>query len=162
MLAMVGHEMMHALDPRGIQSLEGYEPDDKDDVMREYTKRALCLRKSHKSVLSLSGQEGTLSDELDSENLADLVGVKLTYDAFNSLESGYRDQYLAGLDMSAQKLFFFNNCAKWCSQEESDAPRYAPKRSRCIVPLMNMPEFSRAFGCAAGTPMNPTQKCTFW
>ncbi|KAL3252521.1 hypothetical protein MRX96_054883 [Rhipicephalus microplus] len=112
--------------------------------------------------LLLTGQEGTLNDELDSENLADLVGTKVAYDAFTSLASGYRDQKLAGLDMSAQQLFFVNHCVKWCSEDDYVASRYAPKRSRCIVPLINMPEFSSAFSCAEGTPMNPQDKCTFW
>ncbi|KAL1421102.1 hypothetical protein MTO96_023455 [Rhipicephalus appendiculatus] len=159
---MIGHEIMHAFDVRGIHFLEGYVPDDMDDVIKEYTKRALCLRKSHKSVLSLSGQEGTLNDDLDSENLADLAGTKVAYDAFASLDSGPRDQTIVGLEMSAKQLFFFNHCAKWCTEDDHEDPRYAPKRSRCIVPLMNMPDFSRAFGCAAGTAMNPRDKCTFW
>ncbi|KAH8039014.1 hypothetical protein HPB51_004939 [Rhipicephalus microplus] len=112
--------------------------------------------------LLLTGQEGTLNDELDSENLADLVGTKVAYDAFASLAGGYRDQKLAGLDMSAQQLFFVNHCVKWCSEDDYVASRYAPQRSRCIVPLINMPEFSSAFSCAEGTPMNPQDKCTFW
>ncbi|KAL1421108.1 hypothetical protein MTO96_023460 [Rhipicephalus appendiculatus] len=135
---------------------------DQDDVMKEYTKRALCLRKSRKSVLSLSGQEETLSEEVDGENLADLVGTKMAYDAFEYLLSEQRDQNLAGINMSVQQLFFFNHCAKWCSEDSSKEPPNVPPRARCIVPLMNMREFSSAYGCAARTPMNPPEKCTFW
>ncbi|KAL3252197.1 hypothetical protein MRX96_054900 [Rhipicephalus microplus] len=47
---MIGQALMGALDPRGIHSLHGYVPDPRDEVMREYTKRALCLRKSRRSV----------------------------------------------------------------------------------------------------------------
>ncbi|KAL1484093.1 hypothetical protein MTO96_032771 [Rhipicephalus appendiculatus] len=106
-------------------------------------------------------RQGKLSDELDSENLADLVGTKMAYDAFESLASEQRDQNLAGLNMSVQQVFFFNHCAKWCSEDREEPPN-APKRSRCIVPLMNLREFSSAFGYSAGTPMNPQEKCTFW
>ncbi|KAL1443738.1 hypothetical protein MTO96_045858, partial [Rhipicephalus appendiculatus] len=111
--------------------------------------------------LSLNGQEGKLSDELDSENLDDLVGTKMAYDAFESLASEQRDQNPAGLNMPVQQVFFFNHCAEWCSEDKEEPPN-APKRSRCIVPLMNLREFSSAFGCSAGTPMNPQEKCTFW
>ncbi|XP_075744110.1 uncharacterized protein LOC142802912 [Rhipicephalus microplus] len=103
---MIGHAMMRAFDVRGIHTLEGYVPDENDDVIREYTKRALCLRRSHKSVLSLRGQEETLSDELDSENLADLVGTKMAYDAFEHTEQRARipDHFLLFEDRSSEKF----------------------------------------------------------
>ncbi|KAL1487222.1 hypothetical protein MTO96_008167 [Rhipicephalus appendiculatus] len=159
---MIGHAIMGAFDAQGIQFLPGYVPQDMDDVMKEYTTRALCLRKSRKSVLTLSDQEERLSEVLDSENLADLVGTKMAYYALESLDSGPRDQNLAGLNISAQQLFFFNHCAKWCTQNNAVEEFYAEKRSRCIVPLMNMAEFSSAFGCAAEAPMNPRKKCSLW
>ncbi|KAL1455810.1 hypothetical protein MTO96_043603 [Rhipicephalus appendiculatus] len=112
--------------------------------------------------MSLSGQEETLSEEVDGENLADLVGTKMAYDAFEYLLSEQRDQNLAGINMSVQQLFFFNHCVKWCSEDSSKEPPNVPPRARCIVPLMNMREFSSAYGCAARTPMNPPEKCTFW
>ncbi|KAL1441918.1 hypothetical protein MTO96_031074 [Rhipicephalus appendiculatus] len=119
---MIGQAIMGALDPRGIHSLNGYVPDARDDVMKEYTKRALCLRKSGQSVLYLTRQGGTLSDGLDSENLADLVGTKMAYDAFQYLVGEQRDQNLAGLNMSVQQLFFVSHCAKWCSENNTAEP----------------------------------------
>ncbi|KAL3223690.1 hypothetical protein MRX96_049691, partial [Rhipicephalus microplus] len=159
---MISQAIMGALDLRGIHSLNGFVPDPNDEVMKEYTKRAMCLRKSHSSVVSLSGTEGTLSDGMDSENLADLVGTKMAFDAFEHLVSEQRDQNLAGLNMSVRQLFFISNCAKWCSEDNSASPPHASPRARCIVPLMNMWQFSSAFGCAVKTPMNPREKCTFW
>ncbi|KAL3184312.1 hypothetical protein MRX96_032113 [Rhipicephalus microplus] len=72
-----------------------------------------------------------------------------------------RNETIAGLDMSPHKLFLVNSCAKVCAQRAVPGKRYAPYRSRWIVTLMNMPEFSRAFSCAAGTLMNPPNKCSF-
>ncbi|XP_049276132.1 neprilysin-4-like [Rhipicephalus sanguineus] len=115
-----------------------------------------------KTYLSLSRQQETLNDLVDSENIADLVGTMIAYAAFASLSPQHKNETLAGLSMSSEQLFFINHCVKWCSQYRTSGRRYAPYRSRCIVPLMNMPEFSRAFGCATGTPMNPQEKCTFW
>ncbi|KAH6933940.1 hypothetical protein HPB50_019132 [Hyalomma asiaticum] len=162
-LGMVAaHEIMHAFDVLGIKAFKGLESQDINDFIKEYTKKALCLRRSHRSVLSASVQQQTLNEILDNENLADLVGTKIAYMAFDSLRRPYRSMTLAGLSMSAEQLFFVNHCVKWCAQYSVLARRYAPFRSRCIVPLMHMPEFSNAFGCAAGTPMNPRDKCTFW
>lgn len=36
---------------------------------------------------------------------------------------------------------------------------YAPNNFRLNVPLMNIPEFSEAFKCPIGSPMNPMKKC---
>ncbi|XP_075744382.1 neprilysin-1-like [Rhipicephalus microplus] len=103
-----------------------------------------------------------VDDFTDSENLADFVGVRLAYKAFSSLPQHQRRLTLVGLNMSAERLFFIGHCFRSCSQVNNLAPQYAPYRSRCIVPLMNMPEFSNAFGCTAGEPMNPREKCRFW
>ncbi|XP_075729029.1 neprilysin-1-like [Rhipicephalus microplus] len=154
---IIAHELMHAFDVEGIK--RQYWPT-KD--RQEYTRRALCLRRSHKSVLSLSRQHDTLNDILDSENIADLVGTVIAYAAFAALSPQEKNETLAGLDMSPDQLFFVSHCVKWCSTYRTSGRRYAPYRSRCLVPLMNMPEFSRAFGCSSGTPMNPPVKCTFW
>ncbi|XP_049520703.1 neprilysin-1-like [Dermacentor silvarum] len=103
-----------------------------------------------------------LDDTLDSENLADFVGVRIAYHAFTSLSHRERTLTLAGLNISAERLFFISHCVKSCARYSRVTSEYAPYRSRCIVPLMNMPEFSNAFGCGAGQPMNPKKKCNFW
>ncbi|XP_049520702.1 neprilysin-21-like [Dermacentor silvarum] len=115
---------------------------------------------SNLKQLSFTARQEVLNDTADSENLADLVGTVTAYSAFASLSASHGT--LAGLGMSAERLFFVNHCVKRCHQKSRLTARYAPYRSRCIVPLMNMPEFSRAYGCSAGEPMNPRKKCTFW
>ncbi|KAH8039003.1 hypothetical protein HPB51_004823 [Rhipicephalus microplus] len=112
--------------------------------------------------LSLSGQQEVLNDTVDSENLADFVGSRIAYTAYAALPEQDKRVKLAGFDKSSEQLFFISLCSTWCSWYEKANERYAPDRSRCIVPLSNMPEFARAFSCAAGTVMNPDKKCTFW
>ncbi|KAH7956434.1 hypothetical protein HPB52_009661 [Rhipicephalus sanguineus] len=159
---ILAHEIMHAFDVEGMQGNKERRPFVTSEFIKEYTKRAVCLRRSHKSVLSLSRQQGILNDTVDSENLADVVGTMIAYAAYSSMPAKYKDVKLVSLNISAERLFFINHCVKWCAERNTLPERYAPFRSRCIVPLMNMPEFSRAFGCAEGTPMNPRNKCTFW
>ncbi|XP_037565067.1 endothelin-converting enzyme 1 [Dermacentor silvarum] len=113
-------------------------------------------------TLPVSARQEALNYKMDSENLADWVGIITAYTAFASLSSSESNVTLAGLDMSAERLFFVNHCVTWCHEKSRLTSYYAPYRSRCIVPLMNMPEFSSAFGCAPGEPMNPRKKCTFW
>ncbi|XP_049276140.1 endothelin-converting enzyme homolog [Rhipicephalus sanguineus] len=127
-----------------------------------YLDGPMALNYGGLGMLSLSRRQEILNDTVDSENLADLVGTRIAYTAFTSLSAEYEAETLAGLNMSAKQLFFINHCAKWCAQHSIPGKRYAPYRSRCIVPLMNMPEFSWTFGCPAGAPMNPHNKCEFW
>ncbi|XP_037515388.2 neprilysin-1 [Rhipicephalus sanguineus] len=103
-----------------------------------------------------------LSNYHDSENLADVVGVKIAYGGFSSLPRRQRRRILFGTNISAERLYFIGHCVKWCKDIQFGSGRYAQERSRCIVPLMNMPEFSDAFGCAAGDLMNPAERCGFW
>ncbi|KAL1415636.1 hypothetical protein MTO96_029123 [Rhipicephalus appendiculatus] len=129
---IAAHEFMHAFDVIGMRTFEGYQPEEKEAFLNEYTKRALCLRRSHRSVLSLT-REQNLSAFLDNENLADLVGTKIAYQAFASLIPEERTETLAGLDMSPEQLFFFNNCLKWCAESSTLLTnQYAPFRSRCM------------------------------
>ncbi|KAL1444082.1 hypothetical protein MTO96_045685 [Rhipicephalus appendiculatus] len=81
---IIAHEVMHAFDVDGIQVNEDNKPIVTREFIKEYTKRAVCLRQSHKSVLSLSGQQETLNDTVDSENLAELVGTMVAYAAYSS------------------------------------------------------------------------------
>ncbi|KAL1469043.1 hypothetical protein MTO96_025121 [Rhipicephalus appendiculatus] len=332
---VIGHQLMHAYDPAHL----GEEFWHTEAVKKEYTKRALCLRRSHRSILSLSGQQEVLNDTVDSENIADFAGTKLAYAAYafsgeevqrvdsaesqkrrwiflflNSLivlligvlccilllpflvteQSQVKDditadtlaallvprtltpmvtqptkkpsrlpwnistttppipkhfvppsdlegdrcvgllcrhvanmlrskiatyidpcvdfyQYVCGTfrgwstfkeiighemmhgyDENGVKYDADSNLRNWATPEflkkftervlclreshktvermraqqvalnQTDSELSRPGRSRCIVPLMNMAEFSDAFGCAPGTPMNPPKKCSFW
>ncbi|KAL1471132.1 hypothetical protein MTO96_023869 [Rhipicephalus appendiculatus] len=76
---IMGHEIMHALDPARWGGFTRHR-----QVKKEYAKRALCLRRSHRSVLPPSGEQDESSDPTDSENLSDLVGTALAYAAFSS------------------------------------------------------------------------------
>ncbi|XP_065289070.1 neprilysin-1-like isoform X2 [Dermacentor albipictus] len=127
-----------------------------------YVDGPLGLNYGGLGMLSLSARQEVLDDYTDSENLADLVGTRIAYETFASLSPAERNVTLAGLDMSPERLFFFNHCVKMCHQQTKSKGRYASYRSRCIVPLMNMPEFASTYGCAAGEPMNPRTKCNFW
>ncbi|XP_075746325.1 neprilysin-21-like [Rhipicephalus microplus] len=155
---VVGHEFMHSL---GVQAIQRATWATKD-FLGNYTEKVFYLRRSHQSVLSLSRLQETIDEILDSENLADLVGTSLAYTAFTLLDPKDVGYTLPGLDMTSEQLFFVLNCVKLCTTFTRYPKRYAPYRSRCNVPLMNMDEFANAFGCSQGAPMNPPGKCYFW
>ncbi|KAL1467502.1 hypothetical protein MTO96_026022 [Rhipicephalus appendiculatus] len=133
-----------------------------EELYKTYRKRTFCLRRAHRLALRRRARRDEVDDFTDSENLADLVGVKTAYKAFSSLPNAQRTQTLKGLNASAERLFFISHCAKVCAEYSLQEGRHAPDRLRCIVPLMNMQAFSNAFGCTAGQFMNPNKKCDFW
>ncbi|XP_077508713.1 neprilysin-2-like [Amblyomma americanum] len=161
---VIGHEIMHGYDVEGSRYDENNEvrPWGTNKSMEIFVKNTLCLRESHKVALGPTARHAVLNDTVDSENLADLVGAMNAYAAFTALSEDRRCARLPDLNLTAERLFFVGLCAKWCAHEEEKRKRYAPGRSRCIVPLMNMPEFSAAFSCEPNTPMNPANKCAFW
>ncbi|XP_049524943.1 endothelin-converting enzyme 1-like [Dermacentor silvarum] len=157
----VGHEMMHAYDTHG-RNLDHHGQPWAWTVTtsREYHQRLQCIRRSHAEVeQNRLGLEPGVGQ--DPENLADFSGAPLAYEAFRSLPDHRRALTVAGF--GAEQLFFIGHCVKWCrSLTVHRSQGYARGRSRCIVPLMHMPQFSAAFGCSASAYMNPPRKCSFW
>ncbi|KAH6933920.1 hypothetical protein HPB50_018842 [Hyalomma asiaticum] len=161
---VVGHEITHAYGIRGItQDDTGTKRQwVSAEFTREYTKRALCLRRSYKKSMRHRARQDVLKEELDTEELSALVGATVSYKAFSSLPKGQRRLTLVGLNITAEHLFFISYCTPLCTEYGLRNYRHAPYRSRCIVPFMNMPQFSQVFGCVEGERMNPKKKCSFW
>ncbi|XP_054930095.1 endothelin-converting enzyme 1-like [Dermacentor andersoni] len=166
---IMGHEMMHGYDVNGSKYDENAKKRDwfSRESTEHYVNKTLCLRQFHKNVLQR--RQEVLNHTIDSENLADLGGTTMAYSAFRSLPPSKRDTTLLDVNMTSNQLFFVGHCTPWCEKQTTGpAPwltgkdSYAPGRSRCIVPLMNMPEFSDAFHCKQGSYMNPSNKCKFW
>ncbi|KAH9367624.1 hypothetical protein HPB48_009995 [Haemaphysalis longicornis] len=95
--------------------------------------------------------------------LADLVGLRVAYAAFESLHQEQRAESLLLPDgkMGPEQLFFVAHCALHCGirGQKADHPLHVHGRHRCHLPLMHMVEFSQAFHCKRGSPMNPQVKC---
>ncbi|XP_054930825.1 endothelin-converting enzyme 1-like isoform X4 [Dermacentor andersoni] len=166
---ILAHEMMHGYDVTGLEYDENGEQRHwfSRESTEHYVNRTLCLRHLHKNVLR--PRQEAPNDTIDSEILADLGGTPMAYSAFTSLPPSRRDTTLPGVAMTANQLFFVGHCTAWCEKQTTEPPPwlsgnaiYPPGRSRCIVPLMNMPEFSAAFHCKKGSYMNPAKKCSFW
>ncbi|XP_070389922.1 membrane metallo-endopeptidase-like 1 isoform X8 [Dermacentor albipictus] len=166
---VLAHEMMHGYDVTGLEFDENGEQRHwfSRESTEQYVNRTLCLRHFHKNVLR--PRQEAPNDTIDSEILADLGGTPMAYSAFTSLPPSKRDTTLPGVAMTGNQLFFVGHCTAWCEKQTTEPPPwlfgnsiYPPGRSRCIVPLMNMPEFSAAFHCKQGSYMNPAKKCRFW
>lgn len=102
------------------------------------------------------------------ENIADLGGVKIAFAAYRALRKDAPKVYVAD-GFAEDQQFFIAVGQALCTRDRPDevtkrlaADPFAPPKFRVYGALRNMKEFSEAFACAPGTPMNPATSCSVW
>lgn len=104
------------------------------------------------------------------ENIADNGGIKASYAAYQTfIQQNVPDQLLAGLNYTANQLFWISAAQLWCAvtRPEFDTLQYAtnahsPFNYRIIGAFRNSHNFSSDFNCAPNSRMNPVDKCEIW
>ena len=104
------------------------------------------------------------------ENIADLGGVTIAYDAFErSLEGKPPPPKIDGF--TPEQRFFLAYGQIWRTKVRDDALRrqvmsnaHSPGQFRAFGPLVNLPEFYAAFGIKEGDPMwrAPEVRAKIW
>jgi putative endopeptidase len=92
------------------------------------------------------------------ENLADLGGISIAYEAFKKTEQGKSDEKIGGF--TPDQRFFLSFARIWASniRPEAAAQRivvdpHSPSQYRVNGPLSNLPEFYSAFDIKEGDYM---------
>jgi putative endopeptidase len=166
---VMGHELTHGFDDEGSKfdgdgNLEAWWS---DAQRKKFEERTQCVVAKYAAYEVLPGLK--LNGALTlGENIADLGGVKLAYNAYKSLRAGAPETYQAN-GLSEDQLFFVAVGQAWCSkfqeagvrQRVTVDPHSAP-HWRVNGSLSNFPEFQRAFKCKAGQKMVPAQVCKVW
>ena len=157
--AVIGHEMTHAFDDRGRKFDSGanlrewWSAADKA-AFEERSSRAITQYDQYIAIdtLHLNGRQ-TLS-----ENLADIGGLKLAYAALERSLAGKQRGALNGY--TPEQRFFIAYAQSRRALAGSDYLRdkvmmnvHSPEKWRVVGPIVNMPEFAKAFRCVAGDPM---------
>jgi putative endopeptidase len=154
-----GHELTHGFDDQGSKY------DDKgnlnnwwttDDSIRFYTKTKKIVNQYGKYIVVDSLH---INGELtQGENIADLGGVMIGYNAFKKTKQYRNHEIIAGLD--PDKRFFLGYAMTWMVNLRPEAianqvksNEHSPAKFRVIGPLSNMPEFYAAFGINQGDAM---------
>ncbi|KAH7985019.1 hypothetical protein HPB52_024363 [Rhipicephalus sanguineus] len=83
---------------------------------------------------------------------AEVASLGAVVDAYRNTSDTQRLVHLEGL--TGDQLLFIAICYAKCI-----GSYYVVHDLMCDAVLQNLPEFSEAFHCAPGTPMNPHQQC---
>src|SRR5439155_15421483 len=104
------------------------------------------------------------------ENLADLAGLLVAYDAYElSLKGRKRPAPIEGF--SPEQRFFLAFAQGWRETTRPERQRtlvltdpHSPEKWRVNGPVSNVQEFARAFGCKAGDAMvrPDSLRATIW
>ena len=157
--AVIGHEMTHGFDDQGRKvDSQGNLRDwwTKEDG-EKFTAKADVVGKQFDAFTPLDSVHvnGKLTM---GENLADLGGLTIAYQAFMKTPQAKAGKTIDGF--TPEQRFFLSYAQIWRSNMRPEALRqriqtdsHSPGQYRTIGPLQNMPEFHKAFSCKEGDKM---------
>ncbi len=155
----IGHEITHGFDDQGCKydasgNLSNWWT--KEDSIRFNQKTKMIVQQFNGYVavdsLHINGEQ------TQGENIADLGGIVMGYEAFKKTKQYKTHEIIAGLN--PDQRFFLGYASAWmlnsrpeatANQVKSDV--HSPAKWRVIGPLSNMPEFYAAFGVKQGDKM---------
>lgn len=171
---VVGHEITHGFDDNGRQ----FNKDGNlarwwsNKSIAAFKNKTACLEKQY-SGYKFHGKNLKGIQTLG-ENIADNGGIKQAFQAYQNWKersrNGHPEPPLPGLEnFSDEQIFFLGFAQIWCSKYRYEAALsqinfgvHSPGKFRVIGSLSNFDEFSKAFSCKKGSPMNPEKKCIVW
>ena len=157
--AVIGHELMHGYDDKGSQfdakgNLHMWWTD--DDRAR-FTARTDKLVAQFDEFVAI-GDVHVNGKLTLGENIADLGGLLVAYDAFQLATANQRLAPIDGLTPTQRFLHSWARAWRRLHTDENLKLRvntdvHAPAKFRVLGPFSNLPLFHDAFGCKAGDPM---------
>ncbi len=161
---VIGHEMTHGFDDQGAQ----YDKDGnlknwwgKEDSARFVAKsKAVIDQYNQFVVLDSLHINGALTT---GENIADMGGVAIAYDAFKLTSEGSDSTKIDGY--TGDQRFFISVAQVWRSKRKDEVLRqgintdpHSPPMYRVLGPLMNFTPFYTAFNVEEGDKMWKPEK----
>ncbi len=167
---VIGHELTHGFDDQGRK----FAPDGKlrdwwaPEAEAKFETQTACVRDHYGEYEVAPG--APVNGQLTlGENIADIGGVKEAYGAYKTWEARNGASAPAVEGLTNDQLFFVAWSQAWCGLATDERLRlqvttdpHSPDRFRAVGPLTQAPAFAAAFQCAAGTPMNPVERCEVW
>lgn len=155
----IGHEMTHGFDDQGAQfdkngNLKNWWNAQDNEKFKAKTKQVVELYNSF-TVLDSLHVNGSLTT---GENIADIGGICIAYDAFKLTKQGQDTTKIDGF--TPDQRFFISFAQGWRSKEKPEYIRmlinvdpHSPSMYRVNGPLMNFTPFYTAFNVQPGDKM---------
>jgi predicted metalloendopeptidase len=169
---VIGHEITHGFDDQGRQfDAKGnwhdwWTPDD----AKRYDDRGACIANQYTHDVADLGVK-TNGKLTQGEDTADNGGTRIAYMALeDTLKKEGKSIDEKGPDgWTPAQRFFLAQAFTWCRNVRPEVARtqiltnpHSLPQYRVNFPDSNMPEFGKAFGCKAGSPMMPQNACRVW
>jgi putative endopeptidase len=164
----IGHELTHGFDDEGRKfDAQGNLKDwwtTQDS--QNFEARAQCVVDQYAQYVVVDDIK--INSKLtEGEDIADLGGLILAWMAWKEQT---RNMRLEDRDALTPEQRFFVGYAQWaCENVRPEDLRmmaitdpHSPGRYRVNGPVVNMPEFQKAFSCKAGQPMAKENRCRVW
>jgi putative endopeptidase len=161
---VIGHEMTHGFDDQGRQYDKNGDLKDwwtKEDAAKFNKKVQLVIDQYDKyTVLDGLHVKGSLTQ---GENLADIGGLAIAYQAFKNTEQGKGDKKIDGF--TPDQRFFLSLAQVWRIKNREETMRmrigidpHSPEQYRVNGPMSNMPQFYKAFDVKPGDKLYREEK----
>jgi putative endopeptidase len=165
---VIGHEISHGFDDSGSRFdadgnlISWWAADDS----RKFSEKSSCVIDQYAAYEVVPGVN--LNGELTlSENIADLGGLAIAYEAFKKAEAKNPGKTIDGF--TPEQRFFLSYARTFAAKMTPEAAKVQTQngphsigRFRVNGVLSNMPEFAEAFGCKIGTPLVREKRCQIW
>lgn len=155
---VIGHELTHGYDDQGSRfgptgNFEQWWTEEDARRFRALTRRLV----QQYDAYEVDGMKVNGNLTLG-ENIADLGGLAIAFDALMKVSAGREDPLIDGL--TREQRFFHGWAAMWRAHDRPEALKvqlaadpHAPAVWRANGPLTNHPAFAPAFGCQDSDPM---------
>jgi putative endopeptidase len=168
--AVIGHELTHAFDDEGRQFDGKGNLDDwwTQQDAKEFGERTACVVHEYDKFIAVDDVhvQGKLTL---GENVADLGGLKLAFNAFLQHAEDTRQQLQQTDGFTPEQRFFISYGQGWCQNDTPESLRllaqtnpHSPVKYRVNGVVQNLPQFQKAFSCKTGAPMAPEKRCEVW
>jgi len=168
--AVIGHEMTHGFDDQGRQY-------DADGTLRDWWKKDDADKFKTRADMVVDQYNGfTVLDTIHvngrltlGENLADLGGLNVAYEAFKKTKEGQSETKIDGF--TPDQRFFLSWAQVWRSNQrpESASSRiltdpHSPEQYRTNAPISNIDAWYKAFNVQPGDKMykKPEDRIKIW